>query len=32
MTGWGWVLAGYAVTVATWAGYAAWSRPRRRPP
>ena len=30
MGGWGWVVAGYLVTAATWGGYLAWSRPSRR--
>jgi hypothetical protein len=32
MTGWGWVVAGYAVTAGTWAAYALWTRPGRRRP
>jgi hypothetical protein len=32
MTGWGWVVAGYAVTAGTWAAYVVWSRPGRRRP
>lgn len=32
MNGWGWVLAGYALTGAAWAGYAWWvARALRRP-
>jgi hypothetical protein len=31
MSGWGWVIGGYAVTAATWAGYWLWTRPRREP-
>lgn len=30
MTGWGWVLAGYLLTLAVWAGYLLWTRPARR--
>ena len=30
MNGWGWVLAGYLLTAALWAGYVAWTRPERR--
>ncbi len=25
MTGWGWVVAGYLLTAAVWAGYAWWT-------
>lgn len=31
MTGWGWVVAGYAITAAVWVAYLAWTRPGRRP-
>jgi hypothetical protein len=27
MNGWGWVLAGYLLTGAMWAGYLIWTRP-----
>lgn len=30
MTGWGWVVAGYALTAGTWVGYVLWSRPGGR--
>ena len=29
MTGWGWVVAGYALTAGTWGGYLLWTRPGR---
>lgn len=29
MNGWGWVLAGYLLTAALWAGYVIWTRPER---
>jgi hypothetical protein len=30
VTGWGWVVAGYAVTAGTWSAYLVWTRPGRR--
>lgn len=30
MTGWSWVVAGYALTAATWGGYLLATRPGRR--
>lgn len=29
MSGWAWVIGGYLLTTAVWAGYVSWTRPGR---